>query len=234
MICCHGLSLPTGRILWTKTGHSRSALYESSHTGGHQGWTARWARLCVHRGAETPRCVWYKCRDGDAAVRHGEEPRDTCYLLASAHQSGAESEQRSHSAMAGVSWSRVYHSLLLSYLLLLPHLSVTSSVSLDLTELRNKVAKIKVNPRGSNLWATGHFMGKKSVLDSREAADPDGGADEAAAAAALSGRDVKELSSQEVLRLALQTQLLEPWVQTAPSEQEQEKDLLKKILENFI
>ncbi|KAK7891565.1 hypothetical protein WMY93_023528 [Mugilogobius chulae] len=42
---------------------------------------------------------------------------------------------------------------------------VTSSMSLDLTELRNKVSKIKVNPRG-NLWATGHFMGKKSVVDS--------------------------------------------------------------------
>uniref|UniRef100_A0A8C6WNF4 Neuromedin B n=1 Tax=Neogobius melanostomus TaxID=47308 RepID=A0A8C6WNF4_9GOBI len=43
--------------------------------------------------------------------------------------------------------------------------SFTSSMTLDLTELRNKVSKIKVNPRG-NLWATGHFMGKKSVVDS--------------------------------------------------------------------
>ncbi|CAL1595982.1 unnamed protein product [Knipowitschia caucasica] len=42
---------------------------------------------------------------------------------------------------------------------------ITSSMSLDLTELRNKVSNIKVNPRG-NLWATGHFMGKKSVVDS--------------------------------------------------------------------
>ncbi|MED6250560.1 hypothetical protein ATANTOWER_030445 [Ataeniobius toweri] len=33
---------------------------------------------------------------------------------------------------------------------------------LDLTELKNKISKLKVNPRG-NLWATGHFMGKKSV-----------------------------------------------------------------------
>ncbi|KAM9824925.1 neuromedin Bb isoform 2-T2 [Syngnathus typhle] len=40
----------------------------------------------------------------------------------------------------------------------------SQAVSFDLTELRNKVAKIKVNPRG-NLWATGHFMGKKSVME---------------------------------------------------------------------
>ncbi|XP_061133174.1 neuromedin Bb isoform X2 [Syngnathus typhle] len=40
----------------------------------------------------------------------------------------------------------------------------STAVSFDLTELRNKVAKIKVNPRG-NLWATGHFMGKKSVME---------------------------------------------------------------------
>lgn len=31
---------------------------------------------------------------------------------------------------------------------------MTSSMTLDLTELRNKISKIKVNPRG-NLWATG-------------------------------------------------------------------------------
>ncbi|XP_029112115.1 neuromedin-B-like [Scleropages formosus] len=140
----------------------------------------------------------------------------------------------------GVTWSRVCHLLCLSYLLLLPYLSVTSSVSLDLTELRNKVAKIKVNPRG-NLWATGHFMGKKSVSesrvpDSREEAAAAAAADRApprAAPAPLSGRDVKELSSQEVLRIALQTQLQqEPWAQAEPTERE--TDLLRKILENYI
>uniref|UniRef100_A0A8C4FB39 Neuromedin Ba n=1 Tax=Dicentrarchus labrax TaxID=13489 RepID=A0A8C4FB39_DICLA len=49
--------------------------------------------------------------------------------------------------------------------ILLSYVAMTSSMTLDLTELRNKVSKIKVNPRG-NLWATGHFMGKKSVVDS--------------------------------------------------------------------
>ncbi|XP_062277489.1 neuromedin Ba [Scomber scombrus] len=49
--------------------------------------------------------------------------------------------------------------------ILISYIAITSSMTLDLTELRNKVSKIKVNPRG-NLWATGHFMGKKSVVDS--------------------------------------------------------------------
>ncbi|CAL8373964.1 unnamed protein product [Arctogadus glacialis] len=49
--------------------------------------------------------------------------------------------------------------------ILITYFTVTSSMTLDLTELRNKVSKIKMNPRG-NLWATGHFMGKKSIVDS--------------------------------------------------------------------
>uniref|UniRef100_A0A3Q1J1N3 Neuromedin Bb n=1 Tax=Anabas testudineus TaxID=64144 RepID=A0A3Q1J1N3_ANATE len=53
---------------------------------------------------------------------------------------------------------------LLSSFILIAFTAMTSSMTLDLTELRNKVSKIKVNPRG-NLWATGHFMGKKSVVD---------------------------------------------------------------------
>lgn len=43
---------------------------------------------------------------------------------------------------------------LVTYMLLLSVVSAAAAVSFDLTELRNKVAKIKVNPRG-NLWATG-------------------------------------------------------------------------------
>ncbi|XP_019722109.1 neuromedin Bb isoform X2 [Hippocampus comes] len=52
----------------------------------------------------------------------------------------------------------------LTSLVVLSLASVSTAVSFDLTELRNKVSKIKVNPRG-NLWATGHFMGKKSVME---------------------------------------------------------------------
>uniref|UniRef100_A0A3B5K5H6 Uncharacterized protein n=1 Tax=Takifugu rubripes TaxID=31033 RepID=A0A3B5K5H6_TAKRU len=53
---------------------------------------------------------------------------------------------------------------LISSFILLSCVSVTSAMSLDLTELRNKVSEIKVNPRW-NLWASGHFMGKKSVAE---------------------------------------------------------------------
>ncbi|XP_066095395.1 neuromedin-B isoform X1 [Saccopteryx bilineata] len=37
-----------------------------------------------------------------------------------------------------------------------------ASVSWDLPEPRSPASKIRVHPRG-NLWATGHFMGKKSL-----------------------------------------------------------------------
>ncbi|KAK7913648.1 hypothetical protein WMY93_013859 [Mugilogobius chulae] len=65
--------------------------------------------------------------------------------------------------MKGIAYN-VCHCGFITYLIFLSFLPVTAAVSFDLTELRNKVAKIKVNPRG-NLWATGHFMGKKSVVD---------------------------------------------------------------------
>ncbi|XP_067871292.1 neuromedin Ba [Heterodontus francisci] len=66
--------------------------------------------------------------------------------------------------LLGYKRGRMGHLSFLAYLVVFSYLSVTASVSLDLTELRNKVSKIKVNPRG-NLWATGHFMGKKSLFD---------------------------------------------------------------------
>ncbi|XP_054444573.1 neuromedin-B isoform X2 [Pteronotus mesoamericanus] len=37
-----------------------------------------------------------------------------------------------------------------------------ASLSWDLPEPRGRASKIRVHPRG-NLWATGHFMGKKSL-----------------------------------------------------------------------
>ena len=57
--------------------------------------------------------------------------------------------------MAGVIWSSICKFGILIHLFQFSYISKTSSVSLDLSELRNKVAKIKVNPRG-NLWATGN------------------------------------------------------------------------------
>lgn len=46
--------------------------------------------------------------------------------------------------------------LLFAFIMLF-NISLSTSVSLDLTELRNKVSKIKVHPRG-NLWATGIYI----------------------------------------------------------------------------
>lgn len=56
-----------------------------------------------------------------------------------------------HAEMRGFTLNNVCQCGLFTYLVLF---SFTAAVSFDLTELRNKVAKIKVNPRG-NLWATG-------------------------------------------------------------------------------
>ncbi|KAK6475134.1 bombesin-like [Huso huso] len=122
----------------------------------------------------------------------------------------------------------------LTYLFLFSYISVTTSVSLDLTELRNKVAKINVNPRG-NLWATGHFMGKKSVLDSpvldspdqqsvnslREALDRD-----------INVQEIWELITQEVLKIALKAQQQD--TRGKLDVNDQETGLLMKILESYI
>ncbi|XP_018603164.1 bombesin-like [Scleropages formosus] len=67
--------------------------------------------------------------------------------------------------MAKVAWKEVCRFAFLTHFIMFSYISLATSVSVDLTELRNKVSKIQVNPRG-NLWATGHFMGKKSVADS--------------------------------------------------------------------
>ncbi|XP_039629347.1 neuromedin Ba [Polypterus senegalus] len=106
--------------------------------------------------------------------------------------------------------------------------SLTASVSLDLTELRNKVAKIKVNPRG-NLWATGHFMGKKSVLDSPMMEDESLGA---ALQPDLSEQELRELITEEVLKVALQAQLQD----TRGKEDFSDKDtgILLKVLGSYI
>lgn len=62
--------------------------------------------------------------------------------------------------MKGFSLNNVCQCGLFTYLVFFSFISFTAAVSFDLTELRNKVAKIKVNPRG-NLWATG----KNHLLD---------------------------------------------------------------------
>ncbi|XP_035275329.1 neuromedin-B-like [Anguilla anguilla] len=135
--------------------------------------------------------------------------------------------------MAGVIWSSICKFVLLIHLFFFSYISKTSSVSLDLTELRNKVAKIKVNPRG-NLWATGHFMGKKSVMEGSLLESPDEESLNAIQTALNSDQHVQELReliTQEVLKFALQNQL-----QDTRRRQDNYPDtgLLLKLLENYI
>lgn len=59
--------------------------------------------------------------------------------------------------MRGFTLNNVCLCGLFTLLLVFSFVSLTTAVSFDLTELRNKVAKIKVNPRG-NLWATGEQL----------------------------------------------------------------------------
>ncbi|XP_056135191.1 neuromedin Bb [Lampris incognitus] len=128
--------------------------------------------------------------------------------------------------MRGCALNQVCHCGLPTYLVLLSVVSLTAAVSFDLTELRNKVAKIKVNPRG-NLWATGHFMGKKSVMDNTLLPSADGPGVDAFGVGL--GPEQNEDLFQEVLRVALQAQ-----VDTQKGlPKSQETGLLMKILENY-
>ncbi|KAK2854294.1 hypothetical protein Q5P01_006955 [Channa striata] len=131
--------------------------------------------------------------------------------------------------MRGLTLNNVCQCGLFTFLVLFSFVSFTAAVSFDVTELRNKVAKIKVNPRG-NLWATGHFMGKKSVMD-----PPMVPSDEGQGVSALEVAHPAEQSAlgelfQEFLRAALQAQ-----VDTQERRsQNQEADLLMKLLETYI
>ncbi|XP_074481825.1 neuromedin Bb [Sebastes fasciatus] len=130
--------------------------------------------------------------------------------------------------MRGFTLNNVCQCGLFAYLVFFSFMSFTAAVSFDLTELRNKVAKIKVNPRG-NLWATGHFMGKKSVMDAPllpSAEDQQGDALEVSLPAEQGA--MVELFHQ-FLRVALQAQ-----VDTQESRMKnQEADMLMKILESY-
>ncbi|XP_072237318.1 neuromedin Bb [Leuresthes tenuis] len=131
--------------------------------------------------------------------------------------------------MRGLTLSNICLFGVFTYLVLFSFVSLTASVSFDLTELRNKVAKIKVNPRG-NLWATGHFMGKKSVMDAPLLPSPEDQAVDALEVSLPAEQTALGELFQEFLRVALQTQ--------ADTQQRrsknQEADLLMKILENYI
>ncbi|XP_041081683.1 bombesin-like [Polyodon spathula] len=136
--------------------------------------------------------------------------------------------------MSEVTVHRICQLGFFTYLFLFSYISVTTSVSLDLTELRNKVAKINVSPRG-NLWATGHFMGKKSVLDSPVFDSPDQPSVNSLREALdrnMNAQEIWELITQEVLKIALKAQQHD--TRGKVDVRDQETGLLMKILENYI
>ncbi|XP_041846539.1 neuromedin Bb [Melanotaenia boesemani] len=131
--------------------------------------------------------------------------------------------------MRGLTLKNICQCGVFTYLVLFSFMSLTAAVSFDLTELRNKVAKIKVNPRG-NLWATGHFMGKKSVMDTPLLPSPEEQVVDALEVSLPAEQTALGELFQEFVRVALQTQV----DAQASRSKNQEADLLMKILENYI
>ncbi|XP_075902897.1 neuromedin Bb [Nelusetta ayraudi] len=131
--------------------------------------------------------------------------------------------------MRGFPLNNVCQCGLFTLLLVFSFMPLTTAVSFDLTELRNKVAKIKVNPRG-NLWATGHFMGKKSLMDGPLLPTAERqGLDELEVSMPAKQSALAELF-QELVRVALRTQ-----VDTQEGRsKKQEADLFMKILTNYV
>ncbi|POI19027.1 hypothetical protein CIB84_017229 [Bambusicola thoracicus] len=96
------------------------------------------------------------------------------------------------------------------FLLLLCGAALGPAVHLDFAEHRSQAAKIKVNPRG-NLWATGHFMGKKSVPGTPRLDMPGQPAVPMAFGPSFRAllEDVVELLTRELLKILLQERLLD-------------------------
>ncbi|XP_067412138.1 neuromedin-B [Emydura macquarii macquarii] len=128
-------------------------------------------------------------------------------------------------------------SRLLGCLLLFAFLSATPAGRLDPAEPRSRAARIQVSPRGS-LWATGHFMGKKSISASPLLESP---GDAAANAIPLAfsptlravWEDMKELLTQELLKILLQERLIEE-NRGKYDLRSQETGLLLKVLEKSL
>ncbi|KAK9959078.1 hypothetical protein ABG768_011159 [Culter alburnus] len=117
--------------------------------------------------------------------------------------------------------------LLFAFIMLF-NISLSTSVSIDLTELRNKVSKIKVHPRG-NLWATGHFMGKKSISNSQLQDSPF--SSKLYRDTMGESEDLRELISQELLKVALQAQLEHP--KGTRDVYKQDTDFMVKLLKSY-
>ncbi|PWA29179.1 hypothetical protein CCH79_00006170 [Gambusia affinis] len=123
--------------------------------------------------------------------------------------------------MRGLTLSNVCHCGFFTYLVFM---SLSAGDSISLTERGSKVTKFKVTPKG-NLWATGHFMGKKSVMDTPLLRSPE---DQGVNPVELSFPAEQTSLVQEFLRVALKAQM-----DTEESRlKDQEAELLAKILVN--
>ncbi|CAM5144385.1 unnamed protein product [Eretmochelys imbricata] len=128
-------------------------------------------------------------------------------------------------------------SRLLGCLLLLSFLSAAPADRPDFAEPRDRAARIKVNPRG-NLWATGHFMGKKSIAASLLLESP-GDAVANSIPMAFSPtlravlKDMKELLTRELLKILLQERLIDE-NQGRSDLHNQETGLVMKALEKYL
>uniref|UniRef100_A0A8C2SPE4 Neuromedin B n=2 Tax=Coturnix japonica TaxID=93934 RepID=A0A8C2SPE4_COTJA len=118
-------------------------------------------------------------------------------------------------------------------LLLLCGVALGPAVHLDFAEHRSQAAKIKVNPRG-NLWATGHFMGKKSVPGTPQLDALGQPVVPMAFGPSLRAllEDVVELLTRELLKILLQERLLDE-NQGKYDLTDQETGLLTKVLEKY-
>ncbi|XP_069722961.1 neuromedin-B [Phaenicophaeus curvirostris] len=116
-------------------------------------------------------------------------------------------------------------------LLLLCGAALGAAVRLDFAEHRSQAAKIKVNPRG-NLWATGHFMGKKSVTGSPEPpSEPPAAAGLGPSPRALL-EELVRLLTRELLRALWRERLLDQ-NRGKYDLSDQETGLLTKVLEKY-
>uniref|UniRef100_A0A3B5LWU3 Neuromedin Bb n=1 Tax=Xiphophorus couchianus TaxID=32473 RepID=A0A3B5LWU3_9TELE len=102
--------------------------------------------------------------------------------------------------MRGLTLTNVCHCGFFTYLVFM---SLSAGDSISLTERGSKVPKFKVTPKG-NLWATGHFMGKKSVMDTPLLRSPE---DQGVNAVEVSLPAEQTSLFQEFLRLALKAQM---------------------------
>ncbi|XP_054024753.1 neuromedin-B [Melanerpes formicivorus] len=116
-------------------------------------------------------------------------------------------------------------------LLLLCGAALGPAVHLDFAEHRSQAAKIKVHPRG-NLWATGHFMGKKSVSSSPHLEPPEEPAVVFGPSLRALLEDMMELLTRELLRILLQERLLNE-DQGKYDLSDQETGLLTKVLQKY-